>query len=746
LNGLADSASNADPSVDQDGLEEPTFQADSPTPTSDSTNRGAGVFTSMVVHCGLLVLLALLAFPEVKNATSLLRLGANLAAPSESEAFALLEMADSSITESSLSIEAVELVETEWLVDQMQPEAELVMEMHNSQVENELQERLEAEVRSDLASLTASASSGNRSRSKRAKSALEWMSTVSLKGQAVKGPLLKEPEEGVRQTSTTSDAAMGILDQLRETAEHDGPVWIIWVMDASISLVAERQQLAPIVKGFYDDVKMAKKPGSWPWPTTAVYAFGQRVVPLGVNPGQPKPLAIANTLINMPIDESGTENVMTAVASAIANVPARNPDMRIEVVVWTDESGDDLNALEDVIFLCRQRNARVHVVGPLSVLGMRKGLQQFSLAPPYHMPILLPVDRGPDSAFPERAQLPYWYEATDIDWGNGPIIPANLGEQNFGGPHRQRLLAPSGPYGLTRLALATGGTFTALNRPGDLAAASREQLFDYMPDYRSALEIAYDIDRYPLRRAVIEAAALTETANYWPPKMRYPTMLTDQFPYRSRGFYVSPQTFVRRLPVELEVSAQRLQQAQVVIEQAIQIMMLRFQTASDADARYGAAPFNPALNEVSLDEVTPSEYHHEESPRWKAWYDLNLGRLLAHSVRIREYLLQCESLASPQTRTLMQSRGFNQLLLKSSPLLQGGAVSSTRTQTAVQLLQRVVQDHPDTPWGDLATWELEHAVGVEPVLSVRPKPVRPKPRPVRGKPAPAQPRPSLPNL
>lgn len=262
-----------------------------------------------------------------------------------------------------------------------------------------------------------------------------------------------------------------------------------------------------------------------------------------------------------------------------------------------------------------------------------------------------------------------------------------------------------------------------------------------MPDYRSALEIAYDIDRYPLRRAVIEAAALTGTAEYWPPRMSYPTGLTTQFPYRSTGLYQTPQTFARQLPADLQASVKRLRRAQIVIEQAIQIMMLRFDSGNYVDTESSDTESSVSLHEVSLEQVTPSEYHQEQSPRWKAWYDLNLGRLLAHSVRIQEFMLQCEILASPQHRTLMLNQGFNQLRLAPSAEMQGGPISVTRVRTAAKLLERVVRDHTDTPRSDLASWGLEHPVGVKPVLSVRPPP-----RPVVGIPLPPQPRPPLPRL
>lgn len=717
------------------------FDSDPPKPMVDPSNQLTSFLTSVLLHCAMLIVLALMVVSDRIPFTQVVGLYARHAEAESAVELASLEVevnlqentsgADSELLMVDLQSQIDVPNEINDLSDQVTPD--LSMQPNHIRKIARL---------SDALAITTDSQSTNRS-----KTIAELMTSLSKNGESYNGPLLKDPRDGVRQTRIPADAARGILDQLREANDHDGPIWILWVMDASISLVDERKQLAPVVKTFYDELKLAKKPGAFPWPTTAVFAFGQGVMPLGVNKGIPKPEEIANTIINVPIDESGVENVMTAVSLAVANVPFKNPNTRIEVVVWSDESGDDSNALENVILLCRRRNARVHVVGPLSVLGMRKGLQQFTLPIPFNQPILLPVDRGPDSAFPERAALPYWYESTDIDWGNGPIIPANLGPNNFGGPHRQRLLAPSGPYGLTRLALATGGTFTAINRPGDIAAATREELFDYMPDYRSALEIAYDIDQYPLRRAVIEAAALTGTAEYWPPRMNYPSSTSLVFPYRTVGRYLTPQRFAQRLPDDLEVSVKRLRHAQRVIEQAIQIMMLRFDypksASNQSSSESSSEEADIVMHEVSLDQVTPSEYHREQSPRWKAWYDLNLGRLLAHSVRIHEFILNCEMLASPQSRTMMLNQGFNQLKMVSSQDMKGGPVSVTRVKTAVQLLERVVREHPDTPWGDLATWELEHPVGVEPVLSVRPPPRRvasPIPR------RPPPPRPTLPRL
>ena len=276
------------------------------------------------------------------------------------------------------------------------------------------------------------------------------------------------------QVESSAQGAVGkILSELERIGDGDseGPVSIIWLMDASLSLLDERQKLAPIVFSFYEKLEVKNQEKNLKL-ITDVYAFGNNLTPVLHDTGEPTRKAVAGAISKLPVDQTGVENVMTALSRALDKVPSHTRNMRIEVVIWTDESGDDLGLLEDVIQKCRYRQARVHVVGPLSVLGMRQGLQQYVLDPPYNIPIMLPVSRGPDSAFFERARLPIWDSTSNFDWHTNNFMPSGMNGSHFGGPHRERLLALTGPFALTRLALATGGTFTALERALILAVSS----------------------------------------------------------------------------------------------------------------------------------------------------------------------------------------------------------------------------------------------------------------------------------
>jgi hypothetical protein len=700
--------------------------------------------TSLLVHCALILFLGVfIVLPELRNNGGSLSLSAAAIAPNSNElvSFDMMpEIADQ-------QLESMSPVQSQSL-EASPPELSV-------QVSIDVPEALNIEsttaipidnVGNEVAKASVEKSTiDSRPKQNRQKSVVSWIPTMSKKGIKVQEALLVTPKDGVSQIASASGAADSVMEKLRGSIGQAGPVAIVWLMDASLSLVEERRQLAPQVYSFYESLK-ANAVGSKIRPKTSIFAFGQNVVPVQRNLDFLDSKEVANAIHSLPIDETGNENVLSALSLAIGSIPNIPSNLRIEVVIWTDESGDDLAMLEDAIQLCRYRNARVHVVGPLSVFGMEKGLQQFTLPEPNRWSVLLPVKRGPDSAFPERAQLPLWHESQDVDWGSDTLIPAEQSAQNLGGPHRQLLLAPSGPYALTRLALATGGSYTALNRAGDLAAAGREQLFDYMPDYRSGWEIAYDIDKYPLRRAIIEAAALTGTINYWPPQRAYPSNVYNRFPYNSYVFYVPPTQFPRELKQQLAINVQRLLPAQKGIEQAIELMLQSIGTNYENSSSGEAVPSKSTVSskskteEMSAEFVTSLAYQDEKSPRWRAWYDLNLGRLLCHSVRIAEYIERCIKLSEPESTRSMLDGGINSITLNASPQILGGVESVNRAQTAIVLLERVIKEHPNTPWSDLATWELQSALGIEVSTTTIPPPV------VTRMPLPAQPRPSLPRL
>ena len=140
-----------------------------------------------------------------------------------------------------------------------------------------------------------------------------------------------------------------------------------------------------------------------------------------------------------------------------------------------------------------------------------------------------------------------------------------------------------------------------------------------------------------------------------------------------------------------------------------------------------------AFGEYGLED----EYNRERSPRWRAWYDLTRGRLLAMSVRHLEYILTCEDIM----RSNFLKPETNRIQLKPVATYKAGKIIEARAKEAHRLLTRCLKENPDTPWALMAQWELDHELGLE-VQQI----VIPPPRPSTPGPSTPQPTIHLPTL
>lgn len=116
-----------------------------------------------------------------------------------------------------------------------------------------------------------------------------------------------------------------------------------------------------------------------------------------------------------------------------------------------------------------------------------------------------------------------------------------------------------------------------------------------------------------------------------------------------------------------------------------------------------------------------------------------MGRLLALSVRLREYLVVSTGMLN-NLQNLQRDTNF--VSFTPSTLLQGGPPSVERLEAARRLLQRCIDQNRGTPWQVMAERELRDSfgLGVTQRFIPRPKPTTPVPR------RPPPPRPQLPSL
>ncbi|MDH3718410.1 MAG: VWA domain-containing protein, partial [Planctomycetota bacterium] len=97
-------------------------------------------------------------------------------------------------------------------------------------------------------------------------------------------------------------------------------------------------------------------------------------------------------------------------------------------------------------------------------------------------------------------------------------------------------------------------------------------------------------------------------------------------------------------------------------------------------------------------------------PRWQAGYDLAMGRTLALKVRTTGYN---QMLAAAKRGMKFKIERNDTWVLEPSEKILSGSAMQKEGQRAKDYLQRVVQDHPGTPWALLAARELEDPLGWE---------------------------------
>src|SRR5690606_19712287 len=197
---------------------------------------------------------------------------------------------------------------------------------------------------------------------------------------------------------------------------------------------------------------------------------------------------------------------------------------------------------------------------------------------------------------PEYDQTPQWAQ---VDQGPESLMPEQV-RIGFSGNFQDEPVIDSGfgPYGLTPFAVATGGSgFTGLpdrnekpdgsRREIDPFAADLRRFFDpnimsrYRPDYLSPQDYEKRLKASPLRMALVSAAVQTVPA-LDRPQMR----------------------FVRRSEAQLATELTRAQQDAAKLEPTLVRL---------------AAILEPGLKVRQSETV----------PRWRAGYDLAMGRVLA---------------------------------------------------------------------------------------------------------------------
>lgn len=292
------------------------------------------------------------------------------------------------------------------------------------------------------------------------------------------------------------------------------------------------------------------------------------------------------------------------------------------------------------------------------------------------------------------------YDDGDVDElpvDQGPETPhpeaVQLGFWSVNGRDLERMSAAYGPYGLTRLCAETGGVYF-------IADESRVHRFDpeimrnYLPDYRSLSAYETDVRKHPAKLALVEASTRTAADGIELPQLVYRAD-TDET--------LKQQLFEAQKPA-------------AELEYKLNIML-------------------QALESGEKDRGRILE------PRWQAGYDLALGRVLTMRVRAHGFnSVLAEMKTNPKS---FQNSRNNHWVIEPAEEISSGVQLKKMGAKGTELLQKVVREHPGTPWELIAQRELSRPLGwkwQETYIEI-PKPPDPgnaPPRPPQKPPAPRQ--------
>jgi hypothetical protein len=514
--------------------------------------------------------------------------------------------------------------------------------------------------------------------------------------------------------SVGSLGAEGAIDRITHEillSLEQRPTLVVWLFDQSGSLKQQREAIARRFDRVYDELGIIEASGNPAFRRhddkpllSSVASFGAQVQLLTPRPSDDV-TDIKAAVRAITDDTSGRENVFQAVhhvAEKYRRYRVQNDQRNVMIVVFTDEAGDDLDAIDATIDACRKYTMPVYVVGVPAPFGRADAYVKYIDPDPNfdQSPQWSPVHQGPESLLPERLKLTF------------------AGEDQH---EEERIDSGFGPFGLCRLTTETGGLYFTVhpNRkvgepvPSWETAAYSSHLgafFDetimrnYRPDYVRAEDYFKLLQKNAACRALVEASQLSWTTPMENVRRRFPRVDDAQL---ARDLSVAQRTAAKLEPKITAIAA--------------------------------------ALRRGEGDRPNVTR------PRWQAGYDLAMGRALAVQVRTLGYNAMLAQ--AKQGLKFRDPRNDTWILRPSNRVTINSALAKDAAD-AKAYLERVVAEHPGTPWALLATLELKEPLGwewrerytgvAERVAQrqannnrprPRPEPIEPPPKPRRDPPA-----------
>ena len=260
------------------------------------------------------------------------------------------------------------------------------------------------------------------------------------------------------------------------------------------------------------------------------------------------------------------------------------------------------------------------------------------------------MQKGPETRYPELLRLGYWgVSGNDLD----------------------DMSSGYGPYGLTRLCTETNGLYFITDNGRGVHKFDPAVMRNYSPDYRPIPALHRDIQLNKAKQSLMDACSEVER------ETQNRKVLNISMP--KLDFRAENDTVLRRELTEA-------QKPIAVIDASLDALLTRLELGEKDRAKI-------------------------KEPRWQASYDLAIGRTLALRVRAFGYnSMLADMKANPKKFQIAENNQWH--LIPSSRIATGKVVEKMASK-ATEILDRVIANHPGTPWALYAQRERNIPMGWE---------------------------------
>ncbi|HEY2411191.1 MAG TPA: vWA domain-containing protein [Pirellulaceae bacterium] len=454
-------------------------------------------------------------------------------------------------------------------------------------------------------------------------------------------------------------SAMKKVIHVIEDSVDLGPTLVVWLLDRTASARGIVNEVSKDAEAFYRSRHVA----AWAYLAdkpllTSIVAFDDKLEFL-IDPPSPDGKSVEAAFNELRSSSSSREMTFTAIKRSLEKyLPLRTKEHReLVLIVVTDEAGDDGQLVDELIEPLRKQAISVYCVGLPAPWGQSNPFAPDPKAVPAANDERTPTF-GPESVMPERVDLDDGAERL------GSRLNVDLVDSGFG------------PFALERLCHETRGQFFALRPeqeasprggnarswpPGNELRFDEKIVAKYAPDYVSAKDYEKRLGESKAKAALVAAAKL--------PKLKVEGQPGKRF------------------------------------EKDVEAKMAQKMTAAQQFAARNQQPTDNLYNLLLKGE---SDRAKLISPRWQAEYDLALGRIAASKARLDGYNSMIAALKRGKTFQKSDSKAW---MLDPADNYETESAIKKVADKAKLCLERVIKDHPGTPWATIAEEELKTPLG-----------------------------------